>query len=200
MAAGKLRAVVATSTLDLGIDWGDVDLVIHVGAPKGASRLAQRIGRANHRMDEPSKGMLVPSNRFEVLECRAALDANYLGHQDTPPLRPGALDVLCQHILGMAVAEPFDALALYDEVTVGRALPRPRLGDVRARRRFRRDRRLRAPHLRALRQDPAAQGRAAEGPLGHHPSAHRAAIPAECRHHRRGADAEGACSAGRGTA
>ena len=117
MAAGSLRAVVATSTLDLGIDWGDVDLVIHVGAPKGASRLAQRIGRANHRMDEPSKGMLVPSNRFEVLECRAALDANYLGHQDTPALRPGALDVLCQHILGMAVAEPFDALKLYDEVT-----------------------------------------------------------------------------------
>jgi ATP-dependent helicase Lhr and Lhr-like helicase len=117
MAEGKLRAVVATSTLDLGIDWGDVDLVIHVGAPKGASRLAQRIGRANHRMDEPSKGILVPSNRFEVLECRAALDANYLGHQDTPALRPGALDVLCQHILGMAVAEPFDAVKLYDEVT-----------------------------------------------------------------------------------
>jgi ATP-dependent Lhr-like helicase len=117
MAAGKLRAVVATSTLDLGIDWGDVDLVVHVGAPKGASRLAQRIGRANHRMDEPSRGILVPSNRFEVLECRAALDANYLGHQDTPPLRPGALDVLCQHILGMAVAEPFDALALHDEIT-----------------------------------------------------------------------------------
>ena len=116
MAEGKLRAVVATSTLDLGIDWGDVDLVIHVGAPKGASRLAQRIGRANHRMDEPSKGILVPSNRFEVLECRAALDANYLGHQDTPPLRAGTLDVLCQHILGMAVAEPFDAVALYDEI------------------------------------------------------------------------------------
>ncbi len=117
MAEGKLRAVVATSTLDLGIDWGDVDLVVHVGAPKGASRLAQRIGRANHRMDEPSKGILVPSNRFEVLECRAALDANYLGHQDTPPLRAGTLDVLCQHILGMAVAEPFDAVALYDEIT-----------------------------------------------------------------------------------
>ena len=117
MAEGKLRAVVATSTLDLGIDWGDVDLVVHVGAPKGASRLAQRIGRANHRMDEPSKGILVPSNRFEVLECRAALDANYLGHQDTPALRGGTLDVLCQHILGMAVAEPFDAVALHDEIT-----------------------------------------------------------------------------------
>jgi ATP-dependent Lhr-like helicase len=117
MAEGKLRAVVATSTLDLGIDWGDVDLVVHVGAPKGASRLAQRIGRSNHRMDEPSKGILVPSNRFEVLECRAALDANYLGHQDTPPLRAGTVDTLCQHILGMAVSEPFDAVAFFDEIT-----------------------------------------------------------------------------------
>ncbi len=117
MAAGKLRAVVCTSTLDLGIDWGDVDLVVHIGAPKGASRLAQRIGRANHRMDEPSNALLVPANRFEVMECRAALDANYLGAQDTPPIRPGALDVLAQHILGMACSAPFDADALHAEVT-----------------------------------------------------------------------------------
>jgi ATP-dependent helicase Lhr and Lhr-like helicase len=117
MAENRLRAVVATSTLDLGLDWGDVDLVIHVGAPKGASRLAQRIGRSNHRMDEPSKAILVPANRFEVMECQAALDANYIGAQDTPPLARGALDVLCQHIMGMACADPFDALALFDEVT-----------------------------------------------------------------------------------
>ncbi|TKT56193.1 ligase-associated DNA damage response DEXH box helicase [Rhizobium sp. LC145] len=117
MAANRLRAVVATSTLDLGMDWGDVDLVVHVGAPKGASRLAQRIGRANHRMDEPSKAILVPANRFEVMECQAALDANYLGAQDTPPVGEGALDVLAQHVLGMACAEPFDALQLYDEIT-----------------------------------------------------------------------------------
>ncbi len=116
MAQNRLRAVVCTSTLDLGIDWGDVDLVIHVGAPKGASRLAQRIGRSNHRMDEPSKAVLVPSNRFEVLECQAALDGSYLGHQDTPPIRDGGLDVLAQHVLGMAVAAPFDAVALYDEI------------------------------------------------------------------------------------
>ena len=75
MAAGRLRAVVCTSSLDLGVDWGDIDLVINVGAPKGASRLMQRIGRANHRLDEPSRGVLVPANRFEVLECRAAIDA-----------------------------------------------------------------------------------------------------------------------------
>ncbi|MEM0906678.1 MAG: helicase-related protein, partial [Pseudomonadota bacterium] len=117
MAENRLRAVVCTSTLDLGIDWGDVDLVIHVGAPKGASRLAQRIGRANHRMDEPSKAILVPSNRFEVMECQAALDASYLGHQDTPAIRDGALDVLAQHVLGMAVAAPFDAVALHEEIS-----------------------------------------------------------------------------------
>jgi ATP-dependent Lhr-like helicase len=116
MSENRLRAVVATSTLDLGLDWGDVDLVIHVGAPKGASRLAQRIGRSNHRMDEPSRAILVPANRFEVMECQAALDANYLGAQDTPPVGRGALDVLCQHIMGMACADPFDPLKLYDEI------------------------------------------------------------------------------------
>src|SRR5690606_33686464 len=109
METNALRAIVATSTLDLGIDWGDVDLVIHVGAPKGASRLAQRIGRSNHRMDEPSKAILVPSNRFEVLECRAALEASTVGAQDTPPLLEGALDVLAQHVLGVACGAPFDA-------------------------------------------------------------------------------------------
>ncbi|WP_419909416.1 ligase-associated DNA damage response DEXH box helicase [Hoeflea sp.] len=117
MAGNRLRAVVATSTLDLGIDWGDVDLVVHVGAPKGASRLAQRIGRSNHRMDEPSRAILVPANRFEVMECQAALDANYLGAQDTPPIGDGTYDVLAQHVLGMACAAPFHADALFDEVT-----------------------------------------------------------------------------------
>jgi ATP-dependent helicase Lhr and Lhr-like helicase len=116
MAAGKLRAIVCTSTLDLGIDWGDVDLVVNVGAPKGASRIMQRIGRSNHRMDEPSKAYLVPANRFEILECRAALDLVEAAAQDTPDARAGALDVLCQHILGVACAEPFSADALFVEV------------------------------------------------------------------------------------
>lgn len=116
MAAGKLRAVVATSTLDLGIDWGDIDLVINVGAPKGSSRLLQRIGRANHRLDESSKAILVPSNRFEVLECRAALEAAEAGAQDATLSRNGGLDVLAQHILGTACSEPFQPDALFDEV------------------------------------------------------------------------------------
>ncbi|HYY84791.1 MAG TPA: ligase-associated DNA damage response DEXH box helicase [Beijerinckiaceae bacterium] len=116
MGAGRLKGVVCTSTLDLGIDWGDVDLVVNVGAPKGASRIMQRIGRSNHRMDEPSKAYLVPSNRFEILECRAALDAVHEAAQDTPDARIGALDVLSQHVLGMACAEPFSVADLYEEV------------------------------------------------------------------------------------
>jgi ATP-dependent Lhr-like helicase len=116
MATGRLRAVVCTSSLDLGVDWGDVDLVVNVGAPKGASRLLQRIGRANHRMDEPSKGVLIPANRFEVLECRAALDAIAENAQDTPPARTGALDVLAQHVLGCACGAPFLSEEFYAEV------------------------------------------------------------------------------------
>ncbi|MDO9061210.1 MAG: helicase-related protein, partial [Bradyrhizobium sp.] len=116
MAAGKLRGVVCTSSLDLGVDWGDVDLVVNIGAPKGASRLMQRIGRANHRMDEPSKAILIPANRFEVLECRVAIDAVAENAQDTPPLRSGALDVLAQHVLGRACGEPFLSDELYEEV------------------------------------------------------------------------------------
>jgi len=116
MTAGKLRAVVCTSSLDLGVDWGDVDLVINIGAPKGSSRLMQRVGRSNHRYDEPSKAVLVPANRFEVLECRAAIDAVADNAQDTPPLRTGALDVLCQHILGRACGEPFLSDDLFAEI------------------------------------------------------------------------------------
>src|SRR5690606_4042496 len=108
MARGSLRAVVATSSLDLGIDWAAVDLVVQVGAPKGASRLLQRIGRANHRLDEPSRALLVPANRFEVLECRAALDAVRAGDLDGEEPRPGGLDVLAQHVLGSACAAPIE--------------------------------------------------------------------------------------------
>ncbi|MEP0455256.1 MAG: ligase-associated DNA damage response DEXH box helicase, partial [Roseibium sp.] len=116
MAGGQLRAVVATSSLDLGIDWGDIDLVVNIGAPKGASRLAQRIGRANHRMDEPSKAVLIPANRFEILECQAALAASRRGDQDTPDLREGALDVLAQHLLGLACSGPLNADETYCEI------------------------------------------------------------------------------------
>ncbi|MDR0809946.1 MAG: ligase-associated DNA damage response DEXH box helicase [Gemmobacter sp.] len=117
MAIGALRAVVCTGTLDLGIDWGDVDLVIQVGAPKNVKRLVQRIGRANHRYNAPSKALLVPANRWEVVECHAALEAVRARDLDGEPRGPGPRDVLCQHILATACAGPFDAEALFAEVT-----------------------------------------------------------------------------------
>lgn len=116
MAAGKLRAVVATSSLDLGIDWGAVDLVMQIGAPKGVSRLLQRIGRANHRFDQASQAVLVPGNRFEVLECRAAIDGVREMTLDGDPPPPGGLDVLAQHVLGMACSAPFHPDDLYREI------------------------------------------------------------------------------------
>jgi ATP-dependent helicase Lhr and Lhr-like helicase len=116
MASGRLRALVCTASLDLGVDWGDVDLVIQMGAPKGSSRLTQRIGRANHRLDEASEAIIVPGNRFEYLEARAALDA-IEGHELDPDIfRPGALDVLAQHIMAAACAAPFREAEMLDEV------------------------------------------------------------------------------------
>ncbi len=116
MAAGDLRAIVCTGSLDLGIDWGDVDLVIQIGAPKNVKRLVQRIGRANHRYNAPSKALLVPANRFEIVECHAALEAVKAHDLDGEPRGNGPRDVLCQHILATAASGPFDADALYTEV------------------------------------------------------------------------------------
>jgi ATP-dependent helicase Lhr and Lhr-like helicase len=116
MARGELRALVCTASLDLGVDWGDVDCVIQMGAPKGSSRLLQRIGRSNHRMDEPSKALLVPGNRFEYLEAQAAFDAVEAGQRDGEVFRLGGYDVLAQHIMGLACAGPFNEAELLDEV------------------------------------------------------------------------------------
>ena len=119
IVAGQVRAVVCTGSLDLGIDWGDVDLVIQVGAPKNVKRLVQRIGRSNHRYNAPSRALIVPANRFEVVECQAALEAVAEAALDGDPRGPGPLDVLCQHILMIACAGPFCADALYAEVCAG---------------------------------------------------------------------------------
>ncbi len=117
MARGDLRAVVCTSTLDLGIDWGDVDLVIQMAAPKGSSRLVQRIGRANHRLDEPSRALMVPASRFEMLECQAAREAVAENAFDWEPIHVGTLDTLAQHVMGCACSEPFSLEDLHAEVT-----------------------------------------------------------------------------------
>jgi len=116
MARGELRALVCTASLDLGVDWGDIDMVVQMGAPKGSSRLLQRIGRANHRLDQPSRAMLVPGNRFEFLEAMAARDAVNEGQRDGEDFRPGGLDVLAQHVMSIACAGPFGEAELLTEV------------------------------------------------------------------------------------
>ncbi len=116
MARGELRALVATASLDLGVDWGDIDCVVQMGAPKGSSRLLQRIGRANHRLDQPSRAILVPGNRFEFLEAQAAKDAVDAGERDGENFRPGGLDVLAQHVMACACAAPFNEQALLQEI------------------------------------------------------------------------------------
>jgi len=116
MASGKLKAIVATSALELGIDWGDVDLVIQMGAPKGVSRLLQRIGRSNHRLDEPSKALLVPGNRFEALECLSAIKAIKKGELDGEPPLSGALDILPQFILNCVCSAPATIDEIYQQV------------------------------------------------------------------------------------
>jgi len=116
MARGELRALVCTASLDLGVDWGDIDLVVQMGAPKGSSRLLQRIGRANHRLDQSSRALLAPGNRFEFLEAFAAQQAVAEGQRDGEDFRPGSLDVLAQHVMACACAGPFDGAALLAEV------------------------------------------------------------------------------------
>ncbi|MEW4467841.1 ligase-associated DNA damage response DEXH box helicase [Parasphingorhabdus sp. JC815] len=116
IASGAMRAVVSTSALEMGIDWGDVDKVIQVGAPKGISRLLQRIGRSNHRMDEPSRAIMVPCNPLEAVECEVAIDAIAQGHRDGEDYHGGALDVVVQYIVNRACASPVKKRELYNEI------------------------------------------------------------------------------------
>lgn len=116
MARGELRALVCTASLDLGVDWGDVDCVIQMGAPKGSSRLLQRIGRANHRLDQVSRAIIVPGNRFEFLEATAAREAVDEGRRDGEAFRSGRLDVLAQHVMACACAAPFGETELLAEI------------------------------------------------------------------------------------
>ena len=113
---GALRAVVCTGTLDLGIDWNEVDLVIQVGAPKNIKRLVQRIGRANHTYNTPSKAIIVPANKFEIVECQAALEAVRDKDLDGEPIASGSLDVLCQHILLVACSGKILPAKLFEEI------------------------------------------------------------------------------------
>lgn len=109
---GKIRALVTTSALEMGIDWSNIDCIIQVGAPKGICRLLQRIGRANHQYQTPSTAFLLPCNRFETLECQAAITLVANKTLDHPPLaeKTGSLDVLAQYILNCCCQGPTSLL------------------------------------------------------------------------------------------
>ena len=116
MFEGKIQCVVATSSLELGIDWGSIDLIIQVGAPKGISRIIQRIGRSNHKINLHSKAILVPTNKFEYIECKACINAVAEFDIEEVAVKDGSLDVLAQHICGVASSEPFNLDILYKNI------------------------------------------------------------------------------------
>lgn len=109
--AGQIKAIVATSALELGIDWGNVDAVIQVGAPHGVSRLVQRIGRSNHQFNQPSKAYIAPTNCFNSIESQAAIDAIAKGTLDDDEVHPGSLDVAIQFIVNCACSQPIQRMS-----------------------------------------------------------------------------------------
>ena len=116
LKAGSLRAVVATSSLDLGVDFLPVERVLQVGSAKGVARLLQRAGRSGHQPGRPSRITLVPTNTLELVEAAAARRAAQAGRIEKrePPEQP--LDVLVQHLVTVALGGGFSADALYEEV------------------------------------------------------------------------------------
>lgn len=116
MRAGGLKCVVSTSSLDLGVDFAPVDLVLQVGSPKGVARLLQRAGRSGHRPGVESRLLFVPTNAWELVEVAAARDAVAAMKIEgrTPLSKP--LDVLAQHMVTIAIGGGFESEQLKAEV------------------------------------------------------------------------------------
>ncbi len=117
LKAGQLPCVVATSSLELGIDMGAVDLVIQVESPGSVASGLQRIGRAGHQVDEPSVGKVFPKYRGDLLETAVVVDRMRRGEIEATRYPRTPLDVLCQHIVAMTAMGPWEVPALHDVVT-----------------------------------------------------------------------------------
>ena len=118
---GKLKALVATASLELGIDIGDVDLVCQLGSPRAIATFLQRVGRSGHAVDGTPKGRLFPLSRDELVECAALLDSVRRGELDRLASRKQPLDVLAQQIVAEVAAREWDEDALF--ALVRRAWP-----------------------------------------------------------------------------
>ncbi|VCU70436.1 putative ATP-dependent helicase Lhr [Pigmentiphaga humi] len=116
LRAGTIRCVVATSSLDLGVDFPEVDQVLQVGSPKGVARLLQRAGRARHRPGESGHVTCVPTHALELIEYAAARQAIAYGRIESRPAPRDCADVLAQHAVTLALGGGFEADALYREV------------------------------------------------------------------------------------
>lgn len=113
---GRLKAVVCTSSLDLGVDFSPVDQVAQIGSPKGIARLIQRAGRSGHQPGQVSNIRFVPTHAFELLEIAAVRNAIEKERLESRPILTGTLDVLAQHMVTLALGGGFEADPLFDEV------------------------------------------------------------------------------------
>lgn len=109
LKSGRLRAVVATSSLELGIDMGSVDLVIQVEAPPSVASGLQRVGRAGHQVGEVSRGVLFPKHRTDLIDCAVTVQRMLTGEIETMRVPANPLDILAQHTIAAASLEPIDA-------------------------------------------------------------------------------------------
>ncbi len=116
LRAGQLRAVVCTSSLDLGVDFSPVDRVLQIGSPRGVARLLQRAGRSGHRPGAVSRVTCVPTHAFELIEAAAARDAIAAGQLEGRQPHHAPVDVLCQHLVTIASGSGFDSADLFAEV------------------------------------------------------------------------------------
>ena len=116
LKSGQLKAVVATSSLELGIDMGAVDLVIQVEAPPSVASGLQRIGRAGHQVGEISQGVLFPKHRTDLIGCAVAVQRMLAGQIETMRVPTNPLDILAQHTVAAAALEPLDVDRWFDSV------------------------------------------------------------------------------------
>ncbi|MBI2741001.1 MAG: DEAD/DEAH box helicase [Rhodospirillales bacterium] len=116
LKTGKLRALVATASLELGIDIGDVDLVCQLGSPRSIASFLQRVGRSGHAVDGTPKGRLFPLSRDELVECTALLDSVRRGELDRLAIPDRPLDVLAQQVVADVAARDWSEDALFDRV------------------------------------------------------------------------------------